>query len=110
MPDVSRIQSAMSGGAAGVERGAVTLDLGVAVRDGAVELFALVAGAEGGERGAVVGIGQAAQVGGEALAAQLSAKEAVDRLDDGFFTEVEHRWVGNLVLADVVAGCLAAVV
>jgi hypothetical protein len=37
--------------------------------------------------GTVVGIGQAAQIRGEGFAAQLSTEEAVDRLDDGLFTE-----------------------
>ena len=64
----------------------------------------------GRKLGAVVSVGEAAQVGGEVVAAQLAVEEAVDRLDDGVFAQVEHGWMRDLVLPDVVAGRLSAVV
>jgi len=62
------------------------------------------------ERSAVAGIGNPPQGLGEVGVPQLFAEEPVDRFRDRFLPEVEDGRMGDAVLADVVARCLAPVV
>lgn len=94
----------------GIDGAPVAGDFGVAVVDRLAQPRRLVALLMLSERSAVAGIGNPPQRLGEVGVSQLFAEEAVDWIRDRFLPEVEDGRMGDAVLADVVAGCLAPVI
>nr|WP_232234604.1 hypothetical protein [Actinoplanes sp. N902-109] len=98
------------GVAAGVERGAVPRDLGVALGDRLAEPRRFVVFLVFGERGPMTGLGEAPQRFGQAVVAKFFGQKTVYRIGDRFLAEVENRRMRDLVLADVVTGRFAPVI
>jgi hypothetical protein len=96
--------------ASGVEGCPEAVDLVVGVGDGLAGLLDLAGGIVGGERRAILGVGDASEVVGQSGSGQFFAEESVDGAGDRVLAQVERRRVADLVLADKVTAGGAAVV